>query len=332
MRTTALSRRFGLLVAALAAAYAAALCVGSVSIPWMHVWRGLFRGGTGVPEVEATILWELRLPRVALAATVGAALAAAGAVYQGLFRNPLADPFVIGASGGAALGAVIAMIAGGGAVGAVPAAAFAGTVAAVLLVYGLGGIGPRASPLTLLLAGAALSTILGAMVSLLMVLNDRSLSATFAWLLGGLGGRGWSQVMTAVAYVVPGLAVTVALARPLDALALGEETASSLGVSLGRLRFLVVAAASLLTAASVSVAGVIGFIGLMAPHLARMLVGAAHVRLVPAAALIGALLLILADAAARTWFAPAEVPVGIMTSLMGGPFFLYLLKRRGGLT
>ncbi|MBS1252226.1 MAG: Hemin transport system permease protein HmuU [Anaerolineales bacterium] len=288
--------------------------------------------GEPVEGVHATIVWDLRLARALLAALIGAGLAAAGAAFQGLFRNPLADPFIVGASGGAALGATLAITAGlrwsGAGFGPVPLAAFVGTLLAVALVYAVAETGGHAPAVALLLAGAALSTILSAAVSLLMLLNDRALHEVFTWLLGGLGGRSWPHLRASVPYLLIGLASLWLMARPLDALASGEETAQSLGLRLPHARGAIVAAASLTTAAAVAVGGIIGFVGLIAPHAARLLFGADHHRLIPASALLGALLLLLADDLARTVLAPVELPVGIVTALLGGPFFLYLLKTR----
>ncbi|MFQ5856519.1 MAG: FecCD family ABC transporter permease [Anaerolineae bacterium] len=288
--------------------------------------------GSPVDKIDATIVWDLRLARALLAALIGAGLAAAGAAFQGLFRNPLAEPFVVGASGGAALGATLAITVGlrwsGGGFGSVPLAAFVGALLAVSVVYTVAEAGGHAPAVALLLAGAALSTILSAAVSLLMLLNDRALIEVFTWLMGGLGGRSWPHLRASMPYLLAGLGALWLLARPLDALAAGEETAQSLGLSLPRARGAVVAAASLTTAAAVAVGGIIGFVGLIAPHAARLLFGADHHRLIPTSALLGALLLLLADDLARTLMAPVELPVGIVTALLGGPFFLYLLKTR----
>lgn len=285
-----------------------------------------------VREVDVTIVWDLRLARALLAALIGAGLAAAGAAFQGLFRNPLADPFVVGASGGAALGATLAITAGLSwnlaGFGPVPLAAFVGALLAVAVVYAVAEAGGHAPAVALLLAGAALSTLLSAAVSLLMLLNDRALMEVFAWLMGSLGGRSWPHLQASAPYLLVGLGALWLLARPLDALACGEDTAQSLGLSLPQARGAVVAAASLTTAAAVAAGGIIGFVGLIAPHAARLLFGADHHRLVPASALLGALLLLLADDLARTVLAPVELPVGIVTALLGGPFFLYLLKTR----
>jgi iron complex transport system permease protein len=189
-------------------------------------------------------------------------------------------------------------------------------------------IGGMASAITMLLAGAALGTVLSALVTLLMTLNDRSLHEVFAWILGGLSGRGWPHVHAVWFYLVGGGLAIWLLSRPLDALACGEETAQTLGLPLWQARTAIVGAATITTAAAVAAGGTIGFIGLIAPHVARLIVGSNHVRLIPASALIGALLLIVADDFARTILAPVEIPVGVMTALLGGPFFLYLLKTR----
>jgi iron complex transport system permease protein len=323
--------RFGLviilLIMMLSVALGLAASLGSSPIPVF----GLIDPQMLSP-VDRTILFELRLPRVALAAMVGAALSTAGTAFQCLFRNPLADPFVMGASSGAALGATAAILLGWDTsafgLAPVPLAAFAGTLVAVITVYGVGGLGPRASPLTLLLAGAAVSSMLGAVVSLAMLLHDESLHAVFAWLLGGLASRGWPEVITVAGFAAPAILILVAWARPLDALTFGDQAAQSLGLSVWQSRMVIVAAASLATAAAVATTGLIGFVGLIAPHSMRLLVGAGHARLVPAAALAGAILLVAADTASRVIAAPLEIPVGILTALMGGPFFLALLRTR----
>jgi iron complex transport system permease protein len=285
-----------------------------------------------VISTDLAIVRDLRLARVLLAALIGAGLAAAGAAFQGLFRNPLADPYVVGASGGAALGASLAIISGltwrFAGFGPVPLAAFMGSLLAVFVVYFIAEIGGRASAIELLLAGAALSTLLSAITALLMMIRDSTLHEVFTWTMGGLSGRSWPHLLNSGPYLLLGLGALWFMARPLDALALGDETAESLGLPLAQARGALVAAASLTTAAAVAAGGIIGFVGLIAPHAARLLFGAAHHRLIPASALVGALLLVLADDLARTILAPIELPVGIVTSLLGGTFFLYLLKTR----
>lgn len=309
------------------------LGVGAVTIP---PGRVLAIFGTQTAQAanttDATIVLQLRLPRIVLAATIGAGLAAAGAAFQGLFRNPLADPFVVGASSGASLGATLAIILGlnlqFAGFGSVPLAAFIGSLLAVFTVYNIAEIGGNAPAISLLLAGAALSTLLSAVVSLLMLISDETLHQVFAWTLGGLSGRSWPHLLSSAPYLLAGLTALLLMARPLDALASGDEIAQSLGLSLRQARGVIVAAASLTTAAAVAAGGVIGFVGLIAPHVARLLFGSQHHRVIPGSMLIGAILLLLADDLARTLLAPVELPVGIVTSILGGTFFLYLLKSR----
>lgn len=316
----------------------AAVCVGvgPVAIPPGRAVEVLLSGdGSGLDPTEVAIVWELRLPRVLLAIVVGMGLGAAGAGYQGLFRNPLADPFVIGASSGAALGATVAIVAGwggGGVAGLSPVTltAFAGALLAVLFVYGIAAVGRQTATLSLLLAGVAVSSFIGAVVSLLMFLHEEKLVNIVGWLMGSLAGRGWPAVHTTVWLVLLAVLGLWLCSRALDALTFGEEAARSLGLSLHGVRLSVVAAASLATAAAVSAGGTIGFVGLIAPHGARLLVGARHAAVIPASAALGAWLLLAADALARTVVAPGELPVGVMTALCGGPFFLYLLKTRSG--
>jgi len=304
------------------------VAVGAVVLPLPRVLRALLQPrAVGVQATDATIVWDIRLGRVLLAALIGAGLAVSGTALQGLFRNPLADPFVIGASSGAALGATLAIVSG---FGPVSLAAFVGALLAVTAAYSIAEIGGVVPATALLLAGAALNTFLSAIVSLVMLFNEQSAYAVLNWLLGGLSGRSWSQLSASLPYMAIGLSVLWLLARPLDALAFGDETAQSLGLPLGRARGVIVAAASLTTAAAVAAGGTIGFVGLIAPHAARLLVGAEHARLIPASALIGALLLLVADDVARTALAPLELPAGVLTAALGGPFFLYLLKTRQG--
>jgi iron complex transport system permease protein len=308
------------------------LGAGAVRIAPNAVVSVLQAGPSG-DSTATTIIWQLRLPRVLLAALVGASLGAAGAAFQGLFRNPLADPFVIGASSGAALGATLAFIAPLGlrelGYGPVAIAAFAGAVASVSIVYSVAEVGGRGSVLSLLLAGAAMSTMLSAIVSLLMLFGDNSFVEIFTWLLGGLAGRTWTHLRAGAIFAPLGIGLLWLMARPLDALSFGEETARSLGLNLRRARFMIVGAATLATAAAVAVAGTIGFVGLIAPHVARRLFGSNHALLIPTSALLGALLLVLADDLARTILAPTELPVGILTAIVGGPFFLALLRSTG---
>lgn len=313
-----------LLLALLLATVAGSLLVGSTHIP-VHRIPELVLGSE--PSLDRTVLLDLRLPRILMAILVGGGLAGAGAAYQGLLLNPLADPFVIGASSGAALGATLAILVGWDrAVGiaALPLSAFVCSLVAVGMVYLLAGSG---SSLSLILAGAAVSTIVSSLVSLLMILNDQSLGVIFNWLLGGLTNASWREISYGAPLIVMGVIALWLLSRPLDALSLGEEMATSLGLSAAGFRLAIVVAATVITAAAVAMAGIIGFVGLLAPHAARFLVGSRNSRLLPASCLIGALLLLLADDAARSLIPPQEVPASIITGLVGGIFFLFLLRR-----
>jgi iron complex transport system permease protein len=335
-------RRYGrilvVLSAVLAASFLLAVAVGAVWIPpWTSVrliaWKlRLAAWPAGVPRSTEVILFQLRLPRVVLAGLVGAALAASGTVFQGLFRNPLADPAIIGVSSGAALGAIgVIVVAGTGALGGlgVPVAAFAAALLTALLVYRLARMGPAVHVATLLLAGIAVAAVISSLMSLVMSFSGEQVRDIYAWLLGGLVGQGWQTIGAIVPLVALGLLAAAAAARDLNLLSLGEERAAQLGIDVNRLKRWTIAVGALLAACAVSVAGVIGFVGLMTPHLLRLVVGADHRRLLPAVLLAGPTLLILADLVARTVLAPQELPVGIVTALLGGPFFLYLLRREG---
>jgi iron complex transport system permease protein len=302
------------------------LGVGAVALTPSEVFSALF--GNPVKTSHRSIVWDFRFARVLLVSLCGSALASAGTAFQGLFRNPLADPFIVGASGGAALGATLSVVLGdAGPVIPIGAAGFIGAVAAVLLVYAIAEVSNYGSIAALLLAGAALSTMLSAIVSLLLIFSDEVLHEIFTWLMGGFSGRSWSHLRQASPIALIGIFIVWLMARPLDALASGEESAEALGLNLGRARFLIIIGASLATAAAVSVSGIVGFIGLIAPHISRRLVGARHSILIPTSMLIGAILLLIGDNLARTVMAPLELPVGIFTALLGGPFFLYLLRK-----
>jgi iron complex transport system permease protein len=327
--TTARAATYVALCLLLVVAAVISLGVGAVAIAPAQVVRALL--GNAAQASDATIIWDFRLPRILLVCVCGAALGGVGAGYQGLFRNPLADPSIIGASSGAALGATVALVLGGTGRAVLPLglAGFVGALGAVWLVYLFAQAGGFGSLAALLLAGAAVSTMLSAVSSLVLLLNDQALPQVFGWLLGGFGGRSWPHLQQTLLLAPPGLLALWLMARPLDALMAGEESAHALGLDLRWARFVIVCGASLATAAAVAAAGIIGFVGLIAPHLARPLFGASHVHVIPASMLIGALLLLLADGLARTVLAPLEVPVGIFTAMLGGPFFLVLLRLRG---
>ncbi|HEX5417041.1 MAG TPA: iron ABC transporter permease, partial [Chloroflexota bacterium] len=311
--------------------------VGSVAIPpgrSLEILGGAIGIGTLPAGPDTTILLLVRLPRVIGAGLIGAALATAGTALQGLLRNPLADPYAVGASAGAALGATIALALGFTATflgfGAVAAFGFLGALGAVVLVYQLAQVGGFVSNTSLLLAGFATSAVLGAGVTLLMVLSDPlalRLRDLILWLMGGVSVVGWSQLPLVFAVEALALLLLLPHAGSLDALALGEEGAAAVGVDVVTERRIILALASLLTALAVSIGGLIGFVGLLVPHGLRLILGPAHARLLPASALGGASFLILADLLARTVVSPGEVPVGVFTALVGGPFFLLLLQR-----
>lgn len=324
------------LLALLAVVVVIAASVGAVWIPPSEVvsvlaWKvGLSDRPVDLARSTEVILIGLRLPRVALAAVVGAALAASGMVFQALFRNPLADPAVIGVSSGAALGAVLVIVTVGGAAlggAAVPVAAFVGALGVGYLVYRLARVGPTVNVASLLLAGVAVAAVVSAVMSLVMTFSGERLRDIYTWLLGGLVAQGWRSVLTTAPVVAIGVAATARVAHDLNLVALGEERAAQLGVDVQVLKRRSLAAGSLLAAAAVSVGGIIGFVGLMTPHLLRLVVGADHRRLLPATLIGGPILLVASDLVARTVLAPQELPVGVVTALVGGPFFLALLRR-----
>lgn len=284
---------------------------------------------------DEVIFFDLRLPRVIAAALVGLALATAGALFQGLLRNPLADPYVIGTSGGASLGAVIGIMLSTPLTllgfGVVPLAAFVGALGAMALVYQIARIGGRTPVVTLLLAGFAVSTMLGYSVSFLLIVNDRlqlNLPRVYAWLLGGITVSAWSQLLVIGPLIALTALASLSFGRSLNALSLGEEMAAQLGVPIEREKLLLIVAGSLLTAAAVSISGLIGFVGLIVPHIIRLGCGPDNRLLLPASGLAGAAFLVVADLLARTIITPTELPVGILTAFLGGPFFLYLLRSR----
>ena len=334
--------RFGLclLLGLLALAIILAVGIGPVGVPWRAI-VSLLLNHAGMahflptwPASDETIILRIRLPRVLAAALVGAALSVAGVLFQGLLRNPLADPYVIGTSGGAGLGATVGVLVAAHfsilGFGAVPALAFLGALGTMVLVYRLSRVGGRTPVVTLLLAGFAVSIILGYTMSFLLIVNDRLQLNTpfiYAWLLGGISVARWAQVGTIAFVVAIGSALAFGLARSLNALSLGEEYAQHLGVPVEAHKLAIIAVGSLLTAAAVSGGGLIGFVGLIVPHFLRLLFGPNHTRLLPLAALGGAAFLVTADLLARTIMAPTELPVGILTAFVGGPAFLLLLRR-----
>ncbi|WP_244300778.1 FecCD family ABC transporter permease [Roseibium hamelinense] len=326
------------------------LATGPIPVPVLEVlpraltamMSGSFDQPDGVSARDWIVFAEIRLPRVLLGALVGASLAVSGAVMQGLFRNPLADPGIVGVSAGAGLGAAMFIVLGTGLLApiaallgiyALPLAAFFGALITTFLLYRIGTRGGATSVATLLLAGIALSALSGALTGLLIyVADDQQLRDLNFWGLGSLAGASWAKVFGAGPIIAVVLFSVPFLARGLNAMMLGEASAGHVGIRVQRLKRLAIVAVAAATGAAVSVSGGIGFVGIVVPHLLRLTIGPDHRYLLPASALLGASLLILADTASRTLVAPAELPIGILTAFAGAPFFLWILLRKRGLT
>ncbi len=283
-------------------------------------------------ENQETIILTVRMPRVLLALLVGMGLALAGAIFQALFKNPMADPSIIGSSQGAALGATLAFFFGVNlswkGLTSVSIMAFAGSLLAVLMVYMIARSGGRTSIPSLLLVGIAMSSFLASIVSTLMVVSEDRMHSIFFWLMGGLGTANWNMVLGVTPFIITGSLLSILYSRDLNLMLLGEERAAQLGLEVERFKWVMIVTASLSVGAAVSVSGIIGFVGLITPHIVRLLTGPDHRFLVPGSLLGGGLFLVLADTLARTVIAPNELPVGIVTAFFGAPFFVYLLKRR----
>jgi iron complex transport system permease protein len=284
---------------------------------------------------EEAILWEIRVPRVVLAALVGAMLAVAGATYQGVFRNPLADPYLLGVAAGAGLGATIAIAylpEGLRGQRALPVAAFVGGSVAVVLTYAVGRSAKRErDAATLVLAGVTVAAFFTAWQTFIQQQNSETLQQVYSWILGNIPSTGWSDVVLILPYVAVALVVIVGLRRVVDVLSLGDDEAASLGIRVGRVRLALVVAATLGTAAAVAVSGLIGFVGIIVPHAIRLVSGVGYRALLPLSAIVGAGFLVLADVIARTALSPAEIPLGVVTAFFGAPFFALVLRStRGG--
>ena len=317
-----------LLLVALALALLWSLWAGSLSLSAAELFAALV--GHPTEQMHSAILLKIRLPRAILAALVGAALGASGGAFQAVLRNPLADPYILGVSGGAALGAVGAITCGYSSLLVLPLAAFSGACAALLLVYWVAQA-HRSSPHTLILSGVMVGSLASALLLFLLwrAPSDPVKTAVF-WLAGNLGLVDPNWLPWLALWVGCAFAGLWMQARSLDLFTQGEEVAADLGLNIGRSRLLIFIASGALTAAAVAMAGMVGFVGLTVPHIVRLLWGNSHRHLIPASALLGAAFLVAADALARTLLAPAEIPVGVMTALIGAPFFLYLLRRQGG--
>lgn len=327
-------------LAALVLSGMVAISLGSVGIPLDSVGKILL---SQLPGIDMTPSWTashqaiilfVRLPRTLTAIIVGAGLAVAGTIFQALLRNPLADPYIIGTSSGAGLGATVAVY-------LIPQVslvwlrlslvsllAFVGAMAAVLVVYVIARVGKHTPVTTLVLAGFALGSMLSAIIHFLMLLSEVALVQVTLWLMGSVSSATWQQVAVVSPVVLISIVVATFFAKDLNAFLLGDEQAAHIGLDVERRKLLLLFLGSLITAVGVSISGLIGFVGLVVPHVMRMLFGPDHRLLLPASALVGGLFLTLADLVARTALAPAEVPVGIVTAIVGGPFFIYLLRRR----
>lgn len=339
------------LVAAMAAVICWAASAGPASVPAGAALRVLLSKIPGIGrfvqlseadvapyglESVEMIVMQIRLPRIVLGLLVGAGLSATGAAFQGLFRNPLADPYIIGASSGAALGACIGILAAGsrgiGSISApssyIPLFAFSGAVVTVAFVYALASVGGRIPTDTFLLAGVVVGSFVWAAVSFLMVVAGEDLPKVVMWLMGSLSAKSWSHVRITAPYVIGGTCALMALGRDLNLIAVGEEPARYMGLDVEKFKKAIIVVGSLITAAVVSTSGLIGFVGRVVPHVARMLIGPDHRSLIPASVLGGATFMVAADTLARVVIPPREIPVGVITAMAGAPFFFYLLRRR----
>ena len=304
------------------------LAIGSVFLSPRELWDSLLGRGT---EISSSILWKIRLPRTILIALTGAALSGSGAAYQGLFRNPLADPFLIGVASGAGLGAVIAMSVRWPytfwGLMAIPMAAFIAALLTVFIVYTLARVGRTVPTTNLILAGVAFSSFATSLTSFLMIRSTSEVRRALGWLLGGASQGGWTAILAITPYLVIGLGVLMVSGHALNLLQFGDDQAQQLGLNVTRTKRILLTASSLTTAAAVAFSGIIGFIGLIVPHVIRLWFGPDYRRLLPLSIIGGAVALLVFDVIARIVIAPQEIPVGIITSLAGAPFFLWVLRR-----
>jgi iron complex transport system permease protein len=325
----------------LAVAFLAGVSIGPAGLPVGRVGLELLDRlplvsvDSGLDGRQAAILWDIRLPRVVLALLVGATLSVAGGAYQGVFRNPLADPYLLGAAAGAGLGATLVLTSGAqggwGPFDVLPAAAFVGALLAVGLTYLVGRAAGRgvAGTTSLILAGVAMASLFTSVQTYFQQRSDDTVREVYAWILGGLSTAGWSEVRLILPWTVLAAVGVLLYRRPLDVLAVGDEEATTLGLHVDRTRLVVVLAASLGTAAAVAVSGLIGFVGIIVPHAIRLVAGHSYRVILPLTLVGGGAFMVLADLVARTALSPAEVPIGVITAFVGAPFFLALLGRRG---
>ena len=300
------------------------LMIGPVSFSTQEIWNGIFVAND---TMERRIVWELRFPRVLVGMIVGVSLAVSGAILQGVMRNPLADPGIIGVSSGAGLAATVIMIIYPAYIMFLPLAAFLGALVTAVVIYALSWRG-GASPLRIILVGVAINAVIGACMSALMLLYSDRVQAVLPWLAGGIAGVGWVQFEMIIYYAIAAFVLAIFSVKHIRILRLGDEVAKLLGHNVERSRFFLIVLSTLLAGMAVSVSGLIGFVGLVVPHIMRSIVGGDYRFLLPASALGGGLLVVVADTIARTLFNPIELPVGILLSFLGGPFFLYLIQKR----
>ena len=322
-----------LAIAALGGAVLVGLMVGPVAIGLGEIWDTAISHIPGLPAATVStshqaIIWDIRAPRVVLGVLVGGMLGMSGAAYQGVFRNPLADPYLLGVAAGAGLGATAAIVMAGDSTW-LPVSAFIGAIAAAAVTYAIGSVGGgRGSVSSLILAGVAVAAFLTAVQTYIQQRNAATLREVYSWILGRLSTAGWSDVRTVIPYVLVSAVVLVSLRRVLDVLALGDDEATALGIPVVRVRLAIVAAATLGTAAVVAVSGLIGFVGIIVPHVLRLLFGSSYRVLIPLTFFLGGAFVVVADLAARTISQPSELPIGIVTAFLGAPFFAMILRTK----
>lgn len=318
---------FNILLLLFAICFFISVRIGAVKIPLLEIIKIIFLGENSDNRV---ILMDIRLPRVMIAAVLGAGLSAVGGVMQGIFKNPLVDSYTLGMSSGAAFGAVISIVTGIGVFGYATTGAFAfmGAISTLFFVYYLSKTKNRVSINSLLLSGVAVSYFLSSLISFMMMLFNNKIEHIVFWTMGSLSSSTWQKFIFSSCLIVPGVLILNIFARELNIMSLGEESAHYIGVDVERLKYILLAICSIIVGAVVSTGGTIGFLGLVAPHIVRLIWGADYRRLIPYSAIMGASILMLSDAIGRVIIQPAEIPVGVMTSVMGGPFFVFLLRKQ----
>lgn len=339
-RRTPLWQGVILLGLALAAVVILSAGIGSSHIALDHCFKivlgqlpvlGTHVNLAGIPIEAVTIVSQVRLPRILLAAIVGMGLSASGVVYQGIFKNPMADPFVLGVSSGAAVGATLVMVLGLsftlGPISGIALGAFIGAVLAAGFVFSLARVGNKTPVVTLLLSGIAVNFFLSAVIQLIMALNHNQIERIIGWTMGSVSSASWDKIGLTLLPLVVGVGLLLAHTRELNAFSLGEDNARSLGIDTERVRIRLLVISSLVTASAVAVSGIIGFVGLVIPHVVRMITGPNHKQLMPFSILVGGIFLVVSDTLARTLVAPSELPLGVITALFGAPYFLYLLYK-----